>query len=167
MKKTKKFLIIFLSVLLLSACSRQRYISQNDFVSRFNQGSQSVKLGEDKYYEKDNEFCFFAGSDSLREVLISLKQNEKLYVVCAEMTVIKDSKALDDTQRDELLKTVSSMLSVICNCEEAEAAAELAKTDFNRDKFDFKDNTQSFEIMKAKCFFYSNGEMIFFRVEIK
>ena len=154
-------------MLLISSCARQRYIGQHDFAERFNEGSQSVKITEDGYYEKDNEFNFFAKSENLRQILISLKQNEKHYVTSAEMTVIKGSENLSDLEKEELVKTVVSILSVICNTKEEEISNELSEIEFDNNKFDFVKNTESFEIMKADCFFYSNNEMIFFRVQIK
>ena len=154
-------------MLLISSCARQRYVGQHDFAQRFNQGSQSVKITEDGYYEKDNEFNFFAKGENLRQILISLKQNEKLYVTSAKVTVIKSSENLSDLEKEELMKTVVSILSVICNTKEDEILNNLSEINFEQSKFDFVKNTESFEIMNADCFFYSNSEMIFFNVQIK
>ena len=167
MKIRNKVFIIVLCMLLTSSCVRQRYIGQNDFAIKFNKCPQSVKLDESGYYEKGGEFNFFAKSDNLRQILISLKQNDKGFVTCAELTVTKNSKNLGDTEKAELLKTVSAVLSVLLNCEEEVCSGELSKINFDKSKFEFSNNTESFEISGADCFFNTNGEMIFFRVEIK
>lgn len=162
-----KFFIVFLCLIILCSCARQRYISQNEFAKSFNACSQAVKLSEDGYYEKDGEFCFFTSSENLREILISFKQNEKFYVTQAELTAVKDGKDLTDEEKQELLKTAVSMLSVICNCSEEEINSELSKLKFDKSKFGFGNTSEEFSVMKAKCFFYTNSEMLSLKIEIK
>lgn len=159
--------IMLLCVTVFNSCIRQRYISQNEFAQRFNSNSQETKLEVNDYYTKDNEFNFFTKTEALREIMITLTQNEKFYVTTAELTVIKDGKDLDENEKEELLKTVTSILSVIINCEESEISSELSEIGFDKDKFCFLNTTETFDILKANCFFYSNSEMLSFQVKIK
>lgn len=166
-RKTKTMSAVILCLVLLCSCSRQRYISQNEFARRFNSCEQTFKLAEDSYYEKDGEFCFFSGDENLRKILISLKQNEKFYVTEAELTAVRDGSDLTEQEKEELLKTAVSMLSVICNCTQKEIQSALTELNFDKNKFTFGSVTENFSIMKAECFFYSNSEMISLNIQIK
>lgn len=166
-KKLFNIAIIITSIILLCSCARQRYINQNEFVKQFNENSQAVKLEEADYYFKDNSFYYFTNINDSRNIMITLKQNEKFDITTAELTVIKEEAELEEGEKDEIFKTALSLISVICNCEEAEALKEAKKEEFNKDCIAFSFYNKEFQLLKSDCFLCANDEIISFSVKIK
>lgn len=81
--KKRIFLITFLMVFLLSACTVQEKMSARIFISRFNENYPDYRISENEMYHTDNKyFCFFGDENNSYAVQLYTDEENNVKKIC-------------------------------------------------------------------------------------